>query len=183
MSDPPRPQAVIQNLPKEKQDAIWDYRFGKRRHTQLQTVKWLRDDGITTSSGALSNWERSAVVTRQMDDNQAVTDQLVARGKAEGWIRTAEEEQAISQCFFNRLAAQAMDPKTWYLMQSVNLDREKIGLARERLLIERQKMHREDVTRFLAWLEDKRVMEIASKPGSNADKIELIGREMFGEDW
>ena len=37
--------------------------------------------------------------------------------------------------------------------------------------------------RFLEWLENKRVMEIASKPGSNADKIELIGKEMFGEDW
>jgi hypothetical protein len=140
METPPRPQAVIQNLPKEKQDAIWEYRFGKPRHTQLQTVKWLRDDGITTSSGALSYWERSYVVERKMDDNKVATDQMITRGKAEGWIKTAEEEQAIAQCFFNRLAAQEMDAKAWFLMQSVNVEKEKLALARQKLDQSRQEL-------------------------------------------
>jgi hypothetical protein len=179
----PYPQAVLKNLPKEKQDAIWDYRFGKPRHTQLQTVQWLRDDGIQTSTGSLSYWERSYAVTRKMDDNQAVTEQLVERGKAEGWIKTAEEEQAIAQCFFTRLAAQDMDPKTWFLMQSLNLEKEKIALTAQKIEIERQKLRRKDTERFLEMLNDKRAAEIASGSASNSEKIEQLGALMFGEDW
>jgi hypothetical protein len=188
METPPRPQAVVKNLPKEKQDAIWDYRFGKPRHTQLQTVKWLRDDAIQTSSGALSYWERSYVVERKMDDNKAATDQMIARGKAEGWIKTAEEEQAIAQCFFNRLAAQGMDAKTWFLMQSINTDKEKVALAREKVEIDRQKVAQDKekieiltCEKFLAWFKDKKARDIAESNISTPDKIAQLRQTYFAD--
>src|ERR1700761_6018894 len=127
-----RPEAVLRNLPEDRQRAIMEYmevarieEVVKRKHadntteeftrlrppTLSETIDWLRQDGIVTSSGALSGWRSWYLLNRQMAANEAAAEALVEQGKADGWIKTSDEEQACAQAFFNRLAMANQDPK------------------------------------------------------------------------
>jgi hypothetical protein len=200
MEKPPYPQAVLKNLPKTPEEAaarvaqgqprqpcqleIYQYRFEKPRHTQLQTVRWLADEwDVKTSSGALSAWERYFALEQDMDQNLAATEQMIQRGKAEGWLKTAEEQQAFAQCYFNQQAFRDKNPEAWLAAQKSNLTIKKLELEISRLRLEQEKFNRLLVKNFLDWQENKRALEIAAGSGSNAEKIELLGQAMFGEDW
>lgn len=53
----------------------------------------------------------------------------------------------------------------------------------ELLELERQKFQRTTCELFMKWREDERARNIADGPGTNEDKINQLGQEMFGELW
>ncbi len=53
----------------------------------------------------------------------------------------------------------------------------------ELLELERQKFQRTTCELFLKWREDERARNIADGPGTNDEKINQLGREMFGDLW
>jgi len=59
----------------------------------------------------------------------------------------------------------------------------KIAQANEKIELERKRFQRQTAELFLTWYEDKRARAIVESRDGNAEKIELLGRAMFGEDW
>lgn len=51
------------------------------------------------------------------------------------------------------------------------------------LALEEKKFQRLTCEMFLKWREDERARNIADGPGTNEDKIEHLGQEMFGDLW
>lgn len=68
--------------------------------------------------------------------------------------------------------------------ESLRLDRERLAQDAQSLELDRQKFQRTTCELFLTWAADQRAKDIAAAPGaSNSQKIEAIGKLMFGEDW
>jgi hypothetical protein len=59
----------------------------------------------------------------------------------------------------------------------------KLGQAAEMIALERHKFQRQTCGLFLKWAEEQRATEILAGPGTNAEKIERLGKLMFDEDW
>jgi hypothetical protein len=49
--------------------------------------------------------------------------------------------------------------------------------------LDREKYQRDTCKLFLKWFADEQAKSIVSGGGTNAEKIEALGRKMFGEDW
>jgi hypothetical protein len=59
-----------------------------------------------------------------------------------------------------------------------------VGQKGEALDLLRQKFQRETAKLYLKWYTDQKAKDIADQPESSADeKVERLGRLMFGEDW
>lgn len=169
MNKKARGDAKLKTLPAERQASIAEHGAA---HTLAETLAWLREDGLATSSGALSEFLSWWRLGQQLERNQAAVERLLLEVPAS----SAEEMQKLGQAFFSALAIEQQDAKVWAFTQNLELKRGELELAR-------QKFRRETAELFLKWQADQRAREIASSSSTNAEKIERLGELMFGEDW
>jgi hypothetical protein len=132
-------QAVLRNLPIEKQDAIIEHIDGPGGNSLVATAKWLQADGIMASPDMVGNFRRWYLLRQQFEGNAMSALEMAKECKDHGWIETEEEERAAAQIFFNRMAMEKKDPKLWSLMQRINLSKEKVELDKKRLELETKK--------------------------------------------
>jgi hypothetical protein len=59
----------------------------------------------------------------------------------------------------------------------------KIAQADQKLELERKRYQRQTAQLFIEWHGDKRAREIVESRDGNAEKLEKLGRAIFGEDW
>jgi len=85
-----------------------------------------------------------------------------------------------------------LDPliKSLTLLRLGDTERAKIDLRKRNLDqrdqvidLAKKKFQRETATLFLKWYGDKKVKETVESRATNADKIEKLGKTLFGEDW
>jgi hypothetical protein len=171
------PQAVLKNLSKEKQAAIIEYCDGSdgvKGHSLQETVAWLRADGISTNAGSVSQWRSWYLLQRQMELNEAAVNEVVKTGREQGWLKSAEEEQLAGQAFFNRMAIEQQDLKSWFFMQRLNLQKEQLALDRDKVEIL-------TCEKFLLWSKDKKARDIAESNLSNGDKIQALRQTYYAD--
>lgn len=169
----PRCDAHLKTLSPARQEAIIEYMTS---HKPAEVVAWLREDGIQTSTGALSYFWSWWHLQAQLAKNTSTVETLLQSLQSTRPDWTPEQVQQAGQAFFSALAMEQQDVKGWFLTQQVEL-------KRGQLLLDRQKFQRETAELFLKWSEDKRAKEITAGTGTNADKIERLGQLMFGEGW
>lgn len=168
-----RGDSKLKTLPPDRQATIAEYASG---HTLADTVGWLRADGFTTSISALSeflSWRRLA---EQLRENESTVSQVLADLKESDAGLSEEALEKAGQMFFSALAIQQQDSLTWKRAQDAKT---RLELVRQSTL----RLKRETCELFLTWWEDKRAREIASGGSTNAEKIERLGKLMFGEDF
>jgi hypothetical protein len=68
-------------------------------------------------------------------------------------------------------------------LRSGDIHKARLAQVDQKLALERQKYQRQTAELFLKWYADKKARDIVESRDSNAGKIELLGRAMFGEDW
>lgn len=73
--------------------------------------------------------------------------------------------------------------KSVALLRSGDQDQLRIAQKREELSLARQKFQRETCELFLQWSADQAAMDAARSDGTNTEKIEKLGRLMFGDTW
>lgn len=173
MSRKTRSDSVLGTLPADRQDAIADYALG---HSLAETIDWLRADGIRTSSRGLSVWLSSWRLQQTLRRNEATVETLLEDFRKAKPDASLEEIRSVGQSFFSALALQEQDPKIWAMTQGLALKRDELELSRK-------KFQRETAELFLKWWNDKRATEIASSDMSNAEKLEQLGQQMFGDLW
>ena len=198
-TDQPRSHAILQNLPPDKQEAIWQYRFGDKKHTQAQTIRWLAEDGIHVGSGTFSNWQCYWEVKRDASQQKAFLDSIVETGRSEGWLKSKEDEQLFGELYFMRQAIQKKDSKAWVSLQLNASDRRRLECeiefqkqknqqkdedqARMQSQLDLQKVRTATVTcqKFLEWFKDQKAREIAESNLSNSDKIAQLRQTYFAD--
>jgi hypothetical protein len=175
MSTNPRPDAKLKRLPPERQAAIWEL-ASLPGVSQAQTLKWLRDDGVETSAGALSEFLSWYSLRQQLQQNESTVKTLLEDLKRNDPGLSAAQLESAGQMFFSALAIEQKDSLTWKRIQDTKL---KLGV----LQLSQEKFRVQTCELFLKWFADKKAAAIASSNLSQSDKIEKLGQAMFGEDW
>jgi hypothetical protein len=100
---------------------------------------------------------------------------------------TQEQLDSLGYRTFTTHALRRQDSQAFLRLSTarnqLELERQRLAQRDVALDLARQKLRRDTCERFLEWYEDQRAQEIADSNGSNADKIEALGRIMFGENW
>jgi len=166
-----RSDAKLKTLPPDRQAAIADY---ARDHSLSDTLKWLREDGLQTSSGALSlflSWYR---LQQRLAVNESTVSQLLEDMKQNDPTLTQQQLEQAGQAFFSKLAIEQEDSLTWKRIQDAKL---KLGL----LQLNREKFEVQTCETFLKWFSDKNARDIAESNIPNADKIAALRQTYFKE--
>jgi hypothetical protein len=165
----PNSNAKLKTLPEDRQAAIAEYALN---HSLEETVKWLRSDGLPTSSAALSlflSWFR---LRSQLTRNESTVDTLLEKLQVARPDWTPQQIQQVGQAFFSALALEQQDPKTWFLTQQ-------IGLKREQLNLDRDKFEFDAAKACLKQLPELKAIS-TNKSLSETQKVEQIRLKLFG---
>jgi hypothetical protein len=102
----------------------------------------------------------------------------------------ADQQQTDPEAFTGLVAAlktlRSEDNKSRMIrvqQDRLGVDRQRLRQLEEQLALARQKFQRETCELFLRWRSDERTRAIADGPGSNDEKVEQLGRAMFGDLW
>ncbi|MGD0813377.1 MAG: hypothetical protein ABSA83_07215 [Verrucomicrobiota bacterium] len=161
----PNANAVLKNLSKKRQESIWQYRFGEKRHTLAQTVAWLKKKKVKSSCAALSDWAEYWRQVRQWDLNEQTVmtslEKMVERGTL-----APEKTQEAGQMFFCELAMNQHDnPGFVRIMNAGTRERAvKVSERKVKLLEEREAKAKAD----------------ASKPKLTPEEKQARYREILG---
>lgn len=143
--------------------------------------------GQRPSMGTLSHLRERLQLRQTVEENNATTDILatVLRDALPGI--TQDQLDTIGHKTFTTLAIRRQDSQTFLRLSAarnhVEIERQRLAQREAALNLARQKFRQHSCERFLKWSEDRRLQEIAIGPGSNAEKIELLGQIMFGDEW
>jgi hypothetical protein len=134
-------RAVLKNLPAETQAEIIDYlQAPNGGHSLGETVAWLKKRWrINASLEMVSQFRSWYLMREQLNTNEVVAVELAAECKARGWIKTAREERAAAQVFFNRIALERADAKLWSLTERINILKDRVELERKKLELQSKK--------------------------------------------
>lgn len=173
----PRSDSKLKRLPIAVMSELVD-RLSTPGVKQSDVLAWLRaEHGVSSSRAALSqDLEWLAARVRAWKREQRVNSLVELRAQRQGGM-SEEERFALGQELFSELAIAEEDGAEWARVQKVARDKEQSDL-------ERRKFQRETATMILDAARDQRIQQIEADPQlSRADKIEAIGRQMFGELW
>jgi hypothetical protein len=190
----PRKDAVLQNLPEERQDQIvkWlgtaEVKDADGNVTQpggLElAITQLAADGIRVSESQLSRFWRWYQLDRRYSGMRETADQLKEMAVAKGV--PLEKARELAQGMFTLQAVQANDPETFISLQQLDLDQRsaetRAKFKREEIDLKRKTFQVKTCELFVAWSADEKAKTILAGSGTNSEKIEALGRAMF-PDW
>jgi hypothetical protein len=160
--------AKLKTLPEERQAMIADY---ARDHSLDETVKWLGEDGLETSTGALSQFLSWYVLGRQLEQNESTVKQVLADLAKNNPGMAQEELDRAGQLFFSALAIQQQDSLTW--------KRIKDAATREKLVaLNRDKFEFDAVAECRKQLPQLQAVE-SNRKLSDKEKSEAIHKILF----
>ena len=186
-----RTDSKLKTLPEERQAAIIEF---LREHSLADTRAWLRADGLSTSSTALSDFLSWYRLRRQFQEDESTTETLLEQLKAQIPDLTEEQLDELGQRTFSLLAIRDKDLSGFVQVRSARargqIEKAKIQLReaaearlREGLELAQERFRRETVELYVEWSADERSKTILALPISNKQKIEELGRYHFGELW
>jgi hypothetical protein len=170
----PRADSKLKTLPEDRQAAIYEFAMGGK--TLAETVKWLADDGLKTSSAALSGFLSWYGLQRQLEQNESTVEQALEDLKKNDPSLSQAQLDKAGNFFFSALAIQEKDSLMWKRTKDAQT---KQDVVRQNEI----KLQRDTCELFLKWIASEEAKKIASSSSSNSDKIERLGELMFGEDW
>jgi hypothetical protein len=187
----PRYDAKLKNLPEARQAEILDY---AEEHGFVKCVAWLKEDGLSTSKTALSEFRSWYLLQQQFKADESTTDTLLEQLKKEVPDLSDAQIDDLGQRTFSLLALRRQDADTFLayrtarskgLIETEKLNLRKVAESRmqEALALEKKRYMRETCSLFIQWLEDRNAKEIATSSATNSDKIERLGALMFGDSW
>jgi hypothetical protein len=114
----PRPDAKLKTLPEDRQAQIADF---ARTRSLAQTVQWLGQAGLKTSTSAVSQFLRWYRLKQDLARSQAGLQERLADIVRQDPTATAERLQHAGQFLFAMSAIEKQDHRAWYLAQTINL--------------------------------------------------------------
>lgn len=178
------------NTPKTE-DCVGGYKFAREQ---------LAQDGIVVSERAVSDfftWFGLKVALDQAEEDAKDATQWMQD------FKPGDEEAArkFGEFVFLQMAVRSQNPEIFTAatmardmrvgmegkqkVDAIKLDQAERKLAQksEELKLAEKKYQRDTCKLFLKWFADEQAKQIAMGSGTNAEKIEALGRAMFGDDW
>lgn len=188
-SKKPRSDSKLKTLPEERQAEIFDY---AAENSLVETVKWLRDDGLVTSKSALSEFLSWRQLRVELQQDEGTVDTILEDLKKDVAAISEEQLDVFGQKAFSLLSIRRQDANTFLKVRSARaravIEKEKLKLrekAEARLQegqnLQREKFERESVEYFLKWRQDKESERIAELSVPNEEKIKLMRRHWFAD--
>jgi len=167
----PRPDSVLKTLPEDRQfDIIQEMK--KKGMTYHKVAAWLRADGIETSPAALSRFWDWWHLRQQLRSNETTVEQLMAELAKENPSWSPERIQEIGQSFFTAMALQAQDPKQWFFIQKLALQKQQLAFERDKFEFDASK------AALKIWPSIKQIS--SDKTLSETDKVQAVRQKLFG---
>lgn len=148
----------------------WLTHEGRAQHTRQLAERAA--ELARASGGALSEGAAAIAAGRMLELLETCTDPALPDDKQLGPEQLSDIIEDLAKLRATDIAKQRADQ-----------DALKIGQKDVELKLARQKFQRETAELFLKWHSNQRATEIASSSLSNADKIETLGKQMFGDLW
>jgi hypothetical protein len=165
----PNSNAKLKTLPEERQAAIAEYALDK---SLAETVKWLREDGLVTSSAAVSEFLSWYRLKEQLAKNETTVSQMLEEIKQNDPSITQSQLEQAGQAFFSALAIEQQDSLTWKRVQDAKL---RLGV----LKLNRDKFEFDAATACLKQLPELKAIS-TNKALSETQKVEQIRLKLFG---
>lgn len=162
-----------------------------------QIIAWLDKAGQSITEQNLSEWRHGGYQDWLQSEEQMDT----IRERAELALRMAQAAGgSLGSSIITRLASKidenlsAISSENYeeikplldsiLMAEKLQLERRKADQKDSEIDITRQKFQRETVQLFLKWYKDQKALDIMDMPDVAADdKTNLLGQQMFGEDW
>jgi hypothetical protein len=184
-----RCDAVLLNLSFAKQEEIWEWchtpsKRDEKGHPIANTggkgfaKDCLAKEGIKISRSALSRFCTSFAVKQDM-----LTALHLEKDYGESHPGEAKAARLLGESIFLKLSIARQNAQVFSVATRAVDHRQALELKAGEHSLRRQKFMRDTCRLFLQWSEDPRAKEILNSPTSHAEKIEALGRGMFGEDW
>jgi hypothetical protein len=160
--------SVLKNLPPLKQAEIMA-RLETVGETQMDVARWLVKENIPASEKLVGNFRKWYSMREDLWEDEDFVREMLAICKERGWVKTAREERAAAQMFFNRLVLRRRDPRMWSVVERVNLVKDKVGIEEEKLELQKRRY------------DDKKAKKKKNLPGKMTDEEkEAAIREIYG---
>jgi hypothetical protein len=169
--DPER--SPLRSLPEDRQAAIMEM---SGQVTLEAASRSLAADGIKASPNCISSFRQWYFSKQRSTRTNAVVESILEDIKANNPQISRRQLFAHGQKMFSALAIADQDASDWARIQRLNL-------RDDMTEVERQKFQRQTCELFLKWFADKQAVQIVNSPAGNDEKIERLGKTMFGEDW
>ena len=184
-----RADAKLKTLPAERQAAIVEHLLA---HKLSETAAWLKEDGLSTSPAALSEFLSWYQLRRQFLEDESTTETLIEQLKKELPGLTEEQVDELGQRTFSLLAIRRQDLGGFVKVRSARtkaqFEREKIELRRqaeerhrEEFGFEREKWVQESCDKILQAAGDAQTRAIAEMAVPNEEKIRLLRKHWFAD--
>jgi DNA uptake protein ComE-like DNA-binding protein len=189
----PRKDAVLQNLPEERQDQIVKWlKTAEVKDAEGNVIQpggqdlalaQLAADGIKVSEPQLSRFWRWYQLDRRYSGMRQTADQLQDMAVAKGV--PLEKARQLAQGMFTLQALQANDPETFISLQQLDLDQRsaetKAKFKREELDLKRKQFEMEIAEKMLDEALLRRAQEIAGSGMTQAAKIAAMRKAAFAD--
>lgn len=177
MNRKPRPDSVLGTLPPDRQEQIADH---ARTHSLMDTVAWLKADGIRTSRTRLSVWLSSYSLQQAFRQAENSTNEFQDFLRAKFPEIDPAELDRRAALFFQAEAMKAGDAETYLSFATA---RHKAAMDRAKLQQKERSLKLDE--RKLALLEQKAAMADAAEKTLRDDRLtpaekQTRMRQIFG---
>jgi len=133
------------------------YQEWREKHERLENLKELSEYALKLGQAAGGSFA----------DGSAA----IAGGRIMSILETASDEDMLKM-------VRAIGE-----LRSGDFTRERLKQGGQKLDLQRQRFQRESTELFLKWYGNKKARDIVESRKDNREKLELLGREIFGEHW
>ena len=182
----PRSDATLRNLPEDHYESLIDWLLAGTPYRVVK--KRLADEfKVKTSQAALSGfWESecSAALLARRRKAVSVADEVAEAAAAEPGKFDAATIDALKQKAFELAINPNADPRDVKGLFMLVLKARDQSISEREIELAEKRFQRDTCELFLKWYADKRAKEIANAKGIGTnEKVDRLGKLIFGEDW
>lgn len=180
-----RPEARLLNLPEEQQSQLAEWLLsGMPYHAAKAAV--AKEFGVPCSLASLSRFYAEVcvpVLLRRRSQAVAAADEVAAAAQATPGRFDAATIDALRQKAFELAVSPLASAKDIKSVTMLLLKNNEQDIRRQELELQRAKFRRETAELFLEYCEDLRAKEVVASSAPRSEKLDELGRIMFGDLW
>lgn len=181
-----RPDAKLLNLPEDQYQTLVDWLLAGLPYREVKR-RLAEEMSISTSDAALSKFWSTCCGPALLARRQravSMADEIAEAVAARPGEFDAATVDALKQKAFELAINPQADPRDVKGLFMLVLKARAQDIDREELRLAQDRFRRETAELFIRWAADQRAREIADAKGvGTEEKIEQLGKLMFGEEW
>lgn len=180
-----RPEARLLNMPEEQQAELAEWLLsGMPYHQAREAVS--KQWGVVCSLASLSRFYSEVcvpVLLRRRTQAVATAEEVADAARSTPGRFDQATIDALKQKAFELAISPLSSPKDIKAITTLLLKNTDQDLKRAEIDLQRARFQRETAELFLQFCEDRRAKEVVASAAPRSEKIDELGRIMFGDMW